>query len=294
MNLTGSKATFGLQTTFVPTNTNVSGQIQIGKANQTIKLVDANAAYSMQAFFAGINSEVVFVKGQGYYSSATTWVAGTAQVETATAAGTATADGDVTITITASGLTGTPKAIAVPIKSGDTASVWAGKVRTALIADTDVSALFSVSGATTSIVLTRKPSETIEGSNISVPFYVANDSTLNIAISAGTTGVTSAATSVNTTSGVATSGCLVLDCDGKDIEGNALVEFYVNAQMFNAVGNFAGLLEIKNLEETQVFSLLNGSSILINGHDPTYDLSIKLKNNYPASIQYTAIGTIVA
>lgn len=115
----------------------------------------------------------------------------TPQVETAVAVGTVTGDGNATVTVTAAGMTNSPKAISVAVLNGDTASVWAGKVRTVLGADADVTARFAVSGTGANIVLTRL-----------VP--AADDGTLNIAYTNDTcTGITPDATSNNTTAGVA-------------------------------------------------------------------------------------------
>jgi phage tail sheath gpL-like len=145
-------------------------------------------------------------------SASTAWSAGTAQVETATAAGTITASGNATITVTAAGMTGSPKAISVAVTNTDTAATWAGKVRTALAADADVSALFTVGGTTTAISLTRKVN--------SRGVLPGNDATLNIATANGTcTGITAAATSANTTAGVASDGAYIYDGDAKDFEG---------------------------------------------------------------------------
>ncbi len=114
-----------------------------------------------------------------------------AQVETATVAGTITTAGNATVTVTAAGMTGSPKAISVAVALSDNAAAIAGKVRTALAADSAVAALFTVSGAGTAVILTR-----------SAP--VANDATLNIALADGTcVGVTAAPTSADTTAGVA-------------------------------------------------------------------------------------------
>ncbi|CAB4152791.1 hypothetical protein UFOVP612_25 [uncultured Caudovirales phage] len=117
---------------------------------------------------------------------------GTAQVETTTAVGTTTLAGNVTIVITSAILDSSPRTIQVPVLLGDTASVWAGKVRTALIQNGDVSSHYNVGGTGTSISLTARKPE-------------ANDSTLNIAISNGSPspGITADATSDNTTAGVA-------------------------------------------------------------------------------------------
>jgi hypothetical protein len=116
-----------------------------------------------------------------------------AQVETATAAGTISQAGNATVIVTAAGMTGTPKTISVAVALNDTPAVWAGKVRAALALDAAVTALYEVGGATTAIKLTRK-----------VP--AANDSTLNISLDNGTcTGITTAASSANTTAGAVSS-----------------------------------------------------------------------------------------
>lgn len=126
-------------------------------------------------------------------ANTTAGVAPVAQVETATAAGSITGSGNATVVVTAAGMTGSPKTISVAVLNGDTAAQWADKVRTALAADSAVAALFTVGGSTTAITLTRTS-----------PAGVANDATLNISLDNGTcTGITTAATSANTTAGVA-------------------------------------------------------------------------------------------
>ncbi len=119
---------------------------------------------------------------------------GTLQVETATAVGTITGSGNATVTVTAYGMNNSPKAVSVAVTNADTAATWAGKVRTALAADTDVNAFFSVGGASATITLTSRTA-------------IANDTNLNIALANGTsTGITAAPTSANTTAGVAARG----------------------------------------------------------------------------------------
>lgn len=114
----------------------------------------------------------------------------TAQVETATVVGTITTAGNATVTVTAAGMTGSPKAITVALAESDNAAAIAGKIRTALAADDDITELFAVSGATDKVILTRL-----------IP--VANDTTLNIAVADDTSvGITEDATSDNTTAGV--------------------------------------------------------------------------------------------
>ena len=80
----------------------------------------------------------------------------TLQVETATAVGTVTEDGDVAVTVTSADLASSPKVISVPVVTNDDASNIALAIRTALAADADISAVFTVSGATDAIILTKK------------------------------------------------------------------------------------------------------------------------------------------
>lgn len=116
---------------------------------------------------------------------------GTNQVETATAVGTTTGIGNVEVTITASGLTGSPLTVIVPVANADTASAWASKVRTALRSNAVINAFAEVSGSGPSIILTKRKRE-------------ADDATFNIALANGTPspGITAAPTSASTTAGV--------------------------------------------------------------------------------------------
>jgi hypothetical protein len=121
----------------------------------------------------------------------TAGVAGVQQVETATAAGTVSGSGNAQAVVTAAGMPNSPKTVLFAVLNGDTPSVWAQKCRDALQADPDVGGFFLVSGAGTAIVLTKRQ----DG---------ANDATANVALDNNTsTGITTAATSANTTAGVA-------------------------------------------------------------------------------------------
>jgi len=114
---------------------------------------------------------------------------GVAQVETAVAAGTITTAGNAAITVT--GVSTSPIVLNVAVALNDTATTWAGKVRTALSGNTAIAALYNIGGSNENITLTAKTS-------------VANVETLNIAIANGTAaGITEATTSTNTTAGVA-------------------------------------------------------------------------------------------
>ena len=288
MTLTSSSATIGLQSRLLQTNTNVFGKIQIGVSNQSIRFDDSNVIYSLQAFMPiGSGAEFSVNPLTGVASSSTAFIAGQAQVETATAVGTCTTAGNVSVTINRGG--GETISVSVPIALNDTAAIWAGKVRTALAETPAVSALFSVSGSSTAIVLTRKPLQILQGSNMSVACFAMNDSDLNIGIAAGSTGVTSAETSSNTTAGVETSGCLVLDGDGKDIEGNPIGTLTrIDAALFKVVGggvlfrdNESGFL-MGRLED-------DGQCLLIT---PNINSPIEFYNNAPTSVQVTILGKV--
>lgn len=114
---------------------------------------------------------------------------GTAQVETATAAGTASTPGNATLTLTSANLTGSPIAINVAL-TNENAAAQAALYRAALRANKTINSRFIISGSSASIILTDR-------------IRAANDATLNLAIGAGSTGITAAPTSANTTAGVA-------------------------------------------------------------------------------------------
>ena len=116
-----------------------------------------------------------------------------AQVETATAAGTVTTAGNALVTVT-SALLAEAEAVDVPVALNDNAAAIALAIRTALAANANVSAHYTVGGADAAVILTAKLPAT-------------NDTTLNIAIDDGTgegasEGVTAAPSSADTTPGV--------------------------------------------------------------------------------------------
>lgn len=147
------------------------------------------------------------------------YVAGTAQVETATvtAAGGATSDGNLTVTLTASGLHGSPITVLVPLLSfvHTTAALIAQSIATRILMDTPASTLFLVDHIGATVRLTRNS-------------RAANDSSLNLAIAAGL-GVSAAASSANTTAGVA--DILATTGSAGDILYNATHLFIANADV---------------------------------------------------------------
>jgi len=100
-------------------------------------------------------------------------------------------EGNVTVVVTSSGMTGSPITLSVPVASSDTASMVAGKIKTVIEDNVNISALYDASVSGPDVILTAKTP-------------VANVSGLNIALSNGTcAGLTTVSTSTNTTAGVA-------------------------------------------------------------------------------------------
>jgi len=271
MDISQTRSFSGLRMVATPTASLVSNDVTIGIASTNTPIADVDTAFAARALIVGAASDLILDLADNDSTGTTAWTAGQAQVETATAAGTVTASGNATVIVTAAGMTGSPKTISVPVLNGDTATVWAGKVRTALAADTAVSALFVVDGLTTSIRLTRKPTATYAVGSASVPLYAANDSTLNISLDNGTcTGITTAATSANTTSGILTAGVYLLDADGKDFEGATLTAI--------AAGRLGGLL-ISNQSASTGDVLVSTASTLVDFPvSPDGSLQITAKN----------------
>lgn len=229
MDISQTRAFSGLRMVATPTASLVTNDVTIGVPSTNTPIADVDTGYAVRALIVGASSDLVLDLADNDSTGTTAWTAGVAQVETATAAGTVTASGNATVVVTAAGMTGTPKTISVPVLNGDLAATWAGKVRTALAADTAVAALFTIDGTTTAIRLTRKPTATYTVGSTSVPLYAANDATLNISLDNGTcTGITTAATSANTTGGTLTAGVYLLDGDGKDFEGATLTAIAAN------------------------------------------------------------------
>lgn len=266
MNLTNSRATLGLTTKATPTSTAVNGTVQIGNNPQTLTFSNADVAYSIRAFFAAGDPELDLDLTTCVTTGSTAFIAGAAQVETATAAGTASASGNVTTTVTSAGMTGSPLAITTAILNGDTAATWAGKVRTTLAANSTIASRFTVSGTSTSIVLTRKPGDALTDDNETVNLFLATDSTLNIAIT-GPSGVSAAPTSANTVVGTVTSGVLIRDGDGVDFEGVTIPSIFVLGALF--VNSASGTLQVSSDTDLTDMPIAGNSSVLFASADST-------------------------
>lgn len=130
------------------------------------------------------------VIGGGPLTKAGAPTSGVAQVESAPIVGTITLAGDATFTITSAIVAGSPLDVSVAVALDDTATIVATKAAAVLNANAAVSAHFTASTSTNTLILTAKKA-------------AANDATLNIAYTNDTcTGLTPDATSDDTTAGV--------------------------------------------------------------------------------------------
>ena len=219
MNISNASANLSLTATGNTTRPGYVGSVSI---NSGVKASYSTADQAYQTFFllAGTTTAATLNMTTGD-AAGDAWTAPVQQVETATAAGTVTGAGNGKATITAAGLTGSPLNITFAV-TDEVAADWAALARTAIAANTDVAAMFDVSGTNTAIVLTRKAvGSYVVGSETIVAAF-ANDATLNIALDNDTsTGITTAATSANTTAGVAADGAYIWN-DDIDFEGFAL------------------------------------------------------------------------
>jgi hypothetical protein len=223
------------------------GSVTIGQPQtMTYHLEDA-IAYSAGAIIADIGSAFVIDTATGADDGSDTWVAGSAQIETATvvAASGATSAGNCSLTLTSGVVTGASSGLAVVVAL-TTASNTAAKVATALAAGLNanaaVAAHYTATTSTANVILTRK----VDANG----YYQAADATLNLAIPAGL-GITAAATSAGTNAGTATSGVYLNDADGKDWEGTTLPTLAVIDAMLIELTSGGGTATIG----TEVFTL---------------------------------------
>lgn len=289
MNLTNQRATIGLSSKLIPTNTNIFGQIQIGETNENINFADSDVMYSLQAFSAGPSNFTIDLS-LGIGDNFGTWQVGAPQIETSTASGTCTKTDNLTIRVTAPTFFSVdPREVLVPITENDTPSQWAAKVRNALNLDSVVSESFNVSGENESIVLTTKPVSIVKGSNIDVPIYKDNIFGMNVEIDAGLTGVDSSATSTNTQMGIRTFGCLLVDADGKDFEGEPIGLNNISAILIKNNGSAA---QITNGGFGFVLNLGNDSRVLVAYPEISASDQLEVSTNGDGNFQISVLGSI--
>jgi hypothetical protein len=268
MNITTARATYGLNAKATPTSSNVIGTVQIGANNETVTFPNADVAYSLRAIFAGSGDALALTLQGAVTTGSTAFVAGAAQVETATvtAGSGITTSGNATVTVTAAGMTGSPKAISVPLTTAahTSATLIAAAIATALNADSAFAAMFTATSSGANVITTRKPTSTFTVPDGTLNLYAANDATLNVALANGTcAGITTAATSTNTTAGVISDGVKIYDA-ATDFEGNAIpgIITTINAVLLSSSGaaavSFAGLAN-------DVFTVAAGSTVMFAG-----------------------------
>jgi hypothetical protein len=206
----------GTSFTASPASSLTTGRVTVGTSAAQQSFATADIGYAISARLTTSSTTATLDVQTGVCTGSAAFVAGVAQVETATviAAAGATSSGNCIVTVTGSTLTGSPLAVTIPLTtSANTAILVASALAAGLNANTAIAAKYSVTSSGADIVLTVKADA--NGN------YLANDGTLNIAIPSGL-GITAAATSTDTTAGVASSGVQVLDGDGKDFEGLTL------------------------------------------------------------------------
>ncbi len=245
MTLSGTEVRFGMLATADPSAVNVSGSQSIGTSARALAYTDApTVAYSLAMLIQdgdtlSLNLSTGAVTGT---------VAGTNQVETATivAAAGATTAGNLNVTVTSALVTGSPLLVPVALLlTDDTAAKVATKVRAALTATAAITAHYTVGGTSADYSLTA-----IE--------KAANDSTLNLAHANGTSaGITTAATSTNTTAGVGTSRAYKftgVTWDATDYEGRALPTMTKVHSILIRSDSTTGTVEIADGTNTNIFT----------------------------------------
>ena len=185
--------------------TGVSGAESIGAVRKTVlTLDDVAVAMTDEAGVVAFGGAQIYTFPAGVINvlGATANLAVTqssTQVETATviAAAGCTGNGDLIVTVTAgSGLPGSPIDVTVPLTTAaNSATLVAAEIRAALNANTVIAARYTIGGSGAAVTLTKTHTD-------------GPDSSWNIDINAddaGTTatGITNAATSSNTTTGIA-------------------------------------------------------------------------------------------
>jgi hypothetical protein len=119
------------------------------------------------------------------------------QTETATVNGTIINPGNATVIVTCTGMSGSPITANVAVSAADTASIVAGKIRTALGNVSNITSFLTVGGSAATVTLTR----VCPGASIT---------NFNIAVDNGTcSGLTAAPTSTETYNAINISAALV-------------------------------------------------------------------------------------
>jgi hypothetical protein len=250
------RANFGLVSTGAHTKSRVANDAEVGVPPTTLALTGATKCYVISATLASVGNTLSIDTSNGV---ATIGTAPVPQVETATAAGTITLTGNATVVVTGARVAGSPVTLSVPVVNADTAATWADKVRSALNANTAITAVYTVLGTSTAIRLTETVAQN-------------NDGTLNISLANGTcTGITNAATSADTTTGFGGVKLLANTGDGKDFEGVSLGSMDdLHGLLVKVTSGACGVaydagLEIDEMLIGRVFQLIGSARVLGSG-----------------------------
>lgn len=217
------------------------------------------------------------------------------QVETATSAGTISTSGNLEMIVTSLLVAGSPLTIPVAVLDTDDTSAVAVKIRAAL----DITAItdhYTVSGATTAIILTAK-----------VEF--ANDASLNIDIQNDTSaGYTDAATSADTTAGaltiqvetatlvgaVTTSGLLTIITTGTLIAGSPLTQ-YLQVTASDTVNDVAAairsLMDVAAITDNYAVGGTLAEVILTANTEAANDATLNIDYHITTDIGLTAAAS---
>lgn len=237
-------------------------QIVNGVAQYWIKARQTRLVGLLTAVF-GITGNVEWDKHKTDVSAV-----GNAQSEKATGTTEPTADGNITVIVTASGMTGSPISVTVAILNADDLAGVATKIATALNGNATISAMFTATTDTASVILTKDA-------------IGAFDSTLSIGFTdTGTTGYVLGASIDNTVAttmadanyigATSISDATVKAC-GDNAQGFSL------AIMHSVVANKLAVLQLLNyskytdasgIQRDLPIGTVNGKTVIVNDNVP--------------------------
>lgn len=285
MNITSARSTTGLQARATPISTNSNSTQQVGFLAESTTYPDADVVYSLQAVIIG--SSITLNPFTGVATALMPLTAGTQQVETAIAAGEILTTDVLNVTVTSSNMLGSPLAFIVPVTEGSTEITWAQSVRDTLNANAAFSAALTAGGTGANIVLSVKPYRTFTVPGGMINQWPSNDTALNIAIANGDgTGITPVVTSTNTTAGIATSGCVIFDGDGKDFEGETIP----------TIGTIYGMQISNEGDPADVVSswmyavISNNGKFLRSGDNVLVDSSTVVQSEFSSHVTICVVG----
>ena len=256
MTLTNSRATISLQSRLLPTNTNVFGQIQIGANNKTISFNDSNVIYSLKAPAMQANSILNLNHLTG--------------IASITNAG-LTSDSYIIVT-------GQLANNGIPVTFPYLYYVGQENGKPKFVNESNV---LSWNGAYWVLSDSESDSSWYSNSNAESPELIPSESWIP-GSGVWDTNPTETGTPIMTLS-----GNLVLDGDGKDIEGNTIGTLTrIDAALFNVIG---GGVAISNGSDFDAVLGVDGQQLLVN---PSISGTIDITAQAPASVTITILGKI--